>query len=253
MDHISSRLIKALKIVAGKKRINVSDYITERLDREGFARRTLQNRNLKKGEHTRIKIKKKAQPIDKYIYPTEFSILNTVAIPSREIEQDPRIIKDVANQIYESILVQEDRAWKRQADRSPSKPFKNFAEMKSALGKEVPGATWIFGSKAYTKFVANADLDPVSKRQLVKTGKISKLLGLPIHTDFHRSPAVKVLDDDDIYLVGQPKYLGYRQVRKPLKVYKGPDPLGQPNTVFNYNTIQSITLANPNGVVRRKV
>jgi hypothetical protein len=125
--------------------------------------------------------------------------------------------------------------------------------MKNALGKEIPAAKWIMGSKAYTKLITEGDLDPVTKRELVKTGKISQLYGTPIHTDFHRDPNVKVLDENDIYLVGDPKYLGVRQVRKPLKVRKGKDPTGKPQSIVQYDTIQSMTIANPNAIIRRKL
>ena len=246
-------LIEIIEGGADEDQINVADYITDRLDREGFARKTLLNRDLKKGEQGWMKIPKKWYPRDKYRQPSEFQIVNTIGIDNMELAQSPGLKKAVADQIYESILVQEDRLWKKLADESPSRPFTNFQEMKTALGKEIPPSQWILGSKAWSKFVVGADLDPVSKRELVQTGKILKYLGLPIHTDFHREPNVKVLDENDIYLVGEPKYVGVRQVRKPLEVLEGPHPLGKPETVFNYNTIQSITLANPNGVVRRQI
>ena len=129
--------------------------------REGFARKTLLHRNLKKGEISKIKVRKKdvdfavpgasgistSQPRNQYIYPQEYTLSGLASIEDIDIAQDPELLGDAAVDVLENTMVKEDRLWKRMADQvAPVKPFNGFAEMKSALqGKNVPAGMWIMG------------------------------------------------------------------------------------------------------------
>jgi hypothetical protein len=50
--------------------------------------------------------------------------------------------------------------------------------------------------------------DPVSKYEIVTTGKIGNILGIEVFTDSYREPNNKVFDAGDVYLTAPPEYHG---------------------------------------------
>jgi len=253
-------ILNSLKL--GKLSDSLQTMIRQTMDREGFSRKTLKTTTLKKGEPGRIRIKTKdglssaSQVRNKYVSPAEINISGRVAIEDIDAEQDPQLLEDAVHDILEATLVAEDRLWKKSVDASvPTTPFTSFADLTSKLKAQgVPPGMWLFGSSVWAKLQTDSSLDPVSKKQIVDTGKLTRYLGIPIHTDSHRDSNLKVLDANDLYLVGKPEYVGVIQERKPLSIEHGDlHNVGRAEQVLAYSLIESLTIANPKGIVRSKV
>lgn len=265
---LSHRIVAALDF--GQLHTSLPVQISESAMREGFARNTLLHKKLKKGEVGRIRVRKKDVDFvgpgsggiatstvrQNYIYPSEYQLTGLITIDDMDLAQDPELAGDAAIQVLESTMVKEDRLWKKMADKvAPVKPFQNFAEMSAALkANNVPAGQWLFGSNVWAKLITSADLlDPVTKRKLIKTGKIDSLYGAKIHTDSHRDPSLKVLDPDEIYLVAKPAFVGAILDRTPLNVQVGKPASGGTKMGIAFNQISSMAMGNFGTIIHRKM
>lgn len=228
----------------------VETTVTTYLNREGFARKTLQKKPLSKGEEARVRIRKKDVEFSPaggrieqdYAIPAEFTLTGSVAIPDIESVLDPIILAEKIVDLLESSLIKEDQAWKKLADQGVTfagSPQNAVADMKA---QGITPAWWIASTGFLTKLATETDVDPVTKRKLVEEGTLPKIYGAKIHTDAHREPHLQVLGANDIYLVGSPVNLGVRAVRKEFNLEMGAHPEGRAETVMTYTMIEGLVL-----------
>lgn len=134
------------------------------------------------------------------------------------------ILEEKYNEGLEAIMVEEDRFWKRMADElvGVANPLQllvggltpsNLASMIELISQwSIPAGGILTGGAAVRDILVSTAftewLDPVSRMELVMAGRLGMIMGLPISTDFHRTPNLKVLDPDDIYVVATPEYHG---------------------------------------------
>lgn len=244
-------------------------FIRDGLAREGFARKTLVHRTLKKGEIGKISVRKKdvdmsggaaVQVRQHYITPAEFTLTGSAEIEDADFEQDPDILIDTIIQAIESTLVKEDQTWKKLADAAaqvvPDAPLPQLlASMQATLKNQgIPAGMWLFGSGVFAKLVSDSSwLDPATKRQLIKTGKMPHILGASIHSDYGRDESLRVLGPDDVYLVGKPQFVGAILERKPLAITGSSGAaIGRPIVSVFWEAIESMTVANGRGIVKGK-
>ena len=65
--------------------------------------------------------------------------------------------------------------------------------------------------------------DPISKWEIVRTGRIGRLFGLNIITDGWREERLRVLNDGEFFVLGSPEYLGGYTDRGPVEARPADD------------------------------
>ena len=218
----------------------IADEITMKSNRDGFARRFLQYQDLAQGQIPQVRMSRKDIVVsvatgptevatqfvrDNIMYPQEVYISARPYIEQREID---RASGDILEQKYtealEATMVAEDRLWKRAADRlvgvhnphiNVSGAFdpKAFALATSYLQNSgaTPGFA-LLSADLWQDIVANPDwaeiIDPVSKHELLLTGKLGTIHGMEILSDQFRHVSHKVLEKGEFYIVSTPDQHG---------------------------------------------
>jgi len=264
---------------------NISGQITESADREGFMRRLLIRNDLQQGNYPRIRIKKKKvtavvmttesqiQPQfvrDDYLFPPEFTISANIRVEQREINQGSGdILEDKYNEGLESVMVAEDRRWKQLADATVGLEHQlkylagglnptAFAEMRTELNRYAITPMHVVMSADYwNDIIGNSQFsgwfDPLTKYEIVTTGELGQMLGLTFITDGFRQENLRVLEQGDLYLVGDPQMHGGYTDRGPVQsnpVDQYAD--GSPARGWFMFEELSMVIANPRSVIKAK-
>lgn len=205
-------------------------------NREGFMRRFLARQDLKQGQHPQVRMRMKdvtavvaTSPVqlqaalirDNLYTPPEFYISARPFIEQREIEQS---LGDVLEEKYleglEATMVAEDRIWRNLSLQSTgiSNPLTLFSgnmtagglmTLRNQVGRwNIPVTAWLIANDVWTDIVADASfqqvIDPVSKHELLLTGMLGQIFGMSIYSDAYRHPQHKVLDQGEMFVVGDP-------------------------------------------------
>lgn len=212
--------------------------IEDRAERQGLLRRICKGSTVRQGDVPRVELKThQAQAIiatgpsdfgykqlrGRVFTPDEFELKSVVRVSRMDLEQINGDLLDRAQQDgLQSIMVAEDRLWKEAADRAVGmgNPLTYIhgeltPRLLSVLQQQVsawpmPVTTAILASDYWNDIIGNdqftSALDPVSKYELITTGRLGTLLGLDLVTDGFRAPELRVLNDGEIYLVGDQDY-----------------------------------------------
>ena len=214
----------------------LTDELYQAANREGFMRRFLAKQDLKQGQIPHVKMRMKnavatvvtspvqvqAQVVRDNTYtPPEFSLVARPFVEDREIQQS---IGDVLEEKYleaqEGIMVAEDRLWRNLALQTVniSNPLTNIVgnmtagglmTLRNQVGRwNIPVTSWLIANDVWSDIVADtsfqAVIDPVSKYELLLTGQLGVIYGMTILSDAYRHPEHKVLEQGEMFVVGDP-------------------------------------------------
>jgi hypothetical protein len=260
----------------------VAAEIRETTDREGFARRVLQYREIGQGESNEVQIKEKdvicfiavspsqvtANEVrQRRILPPQFHIGGYILIDTGELSQTTGdLLEEKYEEGLEVIMVQEDRLWKRMADQSVNvrnilQNFSTFtpsvfARIIHQVGRwGIPTTTCLFASDLWQDIIANGDFsgvfDPVTKWELLQEGYLGSMYGITMLTDNFRQPNLKVLGNGELYIVGAPINHGVFTMRgtmtaEPINRYAD----GEPKKGWFIDQLLSVVMANPMSVAK---
>lgn len=263
----------------------ITGEITTRVEREGFMRTVLDRQEVAQGQQVRIRVREPnvravlsrgvAQTFpqyvrDKYITADEFHISANPHVDEIELNQGSSdILEDKYFEGLESILVKEDRTVKKLFDTTVG-IYNDITYFATGLTPAILGAsktaleTWRLPA---LNFLFSIDLlndisfgtnfsnyfDPVSKYEIVMTGRIGRLFGMTMITDGYREPTLQVLDSGEYYISSAPNLLGGYTDRGPVKSTPS-DQSGNGIQARGWfmNEIVSMTIANAKAVVKGK-
>ena len=218
--------------------------INETSNREGFARRILEYREVPQGASNEVVVKTKdvvgfiatsasaVTPTEirqRRIILPEFHLNGYILIDTAEIGRGSGdLLEEKFEEGLEAIMVQEDRLWKRMADsasvvRNTNLSFATFTpavfarliDQVSRWG--IPATGCLFSSSLWQDIIANGDfagvLDPVTKWELLQEGFLGSMYGVEMITDNFRQQNLKVLNPGEVYITGAPVNHGVITVR----------------------------------------
>lgn len=239
----------------------IAGKLTEHSDREGFMRNLLLRGEISQGQRPRFEVRTKdARAVkavgpsqtqlsivrDKYIETDEFQIKAQPYVYTNDLNQGSGDLLDNAFlDALEQIFRTEDQtlyAMLRQASGAAaanstiymSGAFSNVYlgdVMNGLTGWGITPSTLLFAHDIMTDIVVQGAFpdnffDPVSKLEIIQTGRIGSLFGMQLITDAHRNPKLRVLSKGEIFGLGTPEQLGGYTDRGPVTSV----PLGPQNT-----------------------
>ena len=213
--------------------------IYETTNREGFARRIMQYKEIGQGEVNQVTIKEKqvvgfiatsasqvmaTEIRQRHVIPPDFHANGFVLIDTRELATATSdILEEKYEEGLEAIMVQEDRLWRTMAlqastVRNTKQYFSTFspavfARMIDQVAQwGIPVTSCLFSSSLWQDIISNTDFagvfDPVTKWELLQEGLLGQMYGVSIMTDNFRQPSLKVLNTGEIFIVGAPVHHG---------------------------------------------
>lgn len=261
---------------------SIAAEVQDRLTRAGFSRRFLARGEVTQGSIPRVRIRQhnvsvvaatgvsqvRSQYVrDKYILPNEFSITGNVMIDAIELNQGSSdLLQEKFLDAQENFMVQEDRVFKRLADTAA--PIHNniqyFAGAMtpaniSAAQNEI--VTWSLSANTMlmaadllpdltTGSAFSTFVDPVSKLEIIQTGRLGTVLGLELVTDGFREQNLQVLTPGEFYVLTSPSYLGAYTDRGPIQA----EPRSNTNDAMGrgwfMGEVMSMAVANAKGVCK---
>jgi hypothetical protein len=260
----------------------LGDEIMETMGRDGFLRKVLMRKDLKKGEIGRLRIRKKdvlayyattdsgtvsSQINQFYLYPDEFYVKAHILIEDRELEQSPGdLLDDKYVDGLEQLMVKEDLVLKSLLDAAaPS--YNNligfstftpavFAEARTQIQQwGNPCATGILAIDLWNDIVSDPEFstyfDPVTKREVIMSGSLGSFFGVNLITDGFRYETLRVLNPGEFYFMAPPNVLGAQTVRKdvttaPINLYL----VGKPERGWFMQKIMGMSIGNGRAVVK---
>lgn len=259
--------------------------ITTRVEREGFMRTLLLRNDVQQGAVPRIRVRtpnvraiRSRGPTqiwpqyvrDKYVNTDEFYITASPRVEEIELAQGSAdTLEDKYFEGLESIMVVEDKTVKSMMDMtvgSYNEPI-YFAgqftpSVLSALKTNIerwrlPVKYTLFDVTLLNDILVGTDFstyfDPVTKYELVMTGRIGRLFGTELITDGYREPTLQVLGAGEIYVTSLPELTGGYTDRGPVN--SRPVDMAEmsvPARGWAMNEIISILLANGRAVAKAK-
>ncbi len=219
--------------------------VQDRNDRQSLLRNLCQAATLRTGDIPRIELKTHncqavvaTGPSDlgwqymrgKVFTPPEFELKSHVRVSKIEMLQLSTDLLDRAQADAQgAVITAEDRLWKNACDQAVGKdnPITYIdgqltpgylSHLRTQLdGWNIPVGNFVMSVDYWQDIIENQDfstaLEPVSKYELIMTGRLATLLGLPIITDGFRDPTQRVLSQGEIYCVAQPDYHGVYTTR----------------------------------------
>lgn len=218
----------------------LSQQVAQYQERAGFMRSLLMHHTLNQGDTPRIPVKTLdataviANGMDnlgfqritqKILNVPEFEIKTNVRVNRLDVEQVNADLLDSAyKQSLEGIVVTEDRLWKDAADKGVGRDNRicylgskltpdSVARLQERVTRwNLPAAKALIANDFWVDIQGGSDwhtaLDPVSKYDLLLTGKLATVHGMELLTDAFRDPNQKVLEAGEIYVLSEPEYHG---------------------------------------------
>lgn len=212
--------------------------IEDRAEREGLLRKVCKGATIKQGDIARVELKQHMAeaiiatgPTDfgyrqlrgRVFTPPEFEIKANLRVSKMDLDQINGDLLDRAQQDgLSAVMVKEDRLWKAACDQSVgvANPITYLngdltPRLLSMLKTQVsswpmPVSTAVMAADYWNDIIGNAEfmsaLDPVSKYDLITTGRLGTLLGMELITDGFRAPEHRVLKDGELYVVADQDY-----------------------------------------------
>lgn len=260
----------------------LGDEILETMGRDGFLKKVLMRKDLKKGEIGRLRLRKKdvlafiatsdsgtvsSQVNQSYLMPDEFYLKSHILIEDRELEQSPGdLLDDKYIDGLEQMMVKEDQVLKSLLDVAA--PAYNdvvgfttftpavFAQARTALQSwGNPCATGIISIDLLNDVLADPEFstyfDPVTKREIIMSGSLGSFYGVNLITDGFRYETLRVLNSGEFYFLSAPNVLGAQTVRKdlttaPINLYL----VGKPERGWFMQKIMGMAIGNARAVVK---
>lgn len=215
--------------------------INQNLSRMGFARNIMRYETLEAGQRPEVYVQTKnvtaavmtgptqaqLQVVrDNTIFPPEVDITARLIVEGRVMNVSREdILQRKFDEGLEQVLVQEDKMFKVGVDTLTSamnqvsthvgltvSPAVFEAGMSMILDWNMPMGSILFASNLWSNFITNRDfedlIDPVTRLEILRTGRIGTWYGFAVMTDGVREPTQKVLDNGDIYFFSTPEYVG---------------------------------------------
>jgi len=256
--------------------------IYETTNREGFARKLVQYDELGQGEVPSVTLKTKdvvayiqnsptetyAHIVrDKHIILPEFNLATRILAANSDLQKSTSdILEEKYEEGLEAIMVQEDRLWRRMAVKAAetTNTVQNFTSLTPAVVSRlleqvtrwgIPPQHLMFSTSMWIDIQSNAEfhtvMDPVTQRELLTDGYLGSLYGTQIYTDNFRQPNMKVLDTNEILVVGAPINHGAMRMRgqltvEPINLY----PQGIDQKGWFFNQIMCLIVSNSLSVAR---
>lgn len=203
-------------------------------NRDGFMRRFLARQELAQGAIPTVRLRMKnvvavtaSSPSkvetqmlrDNYFYPPEFYISSRPYVEKRDIDRsNTDVLEEKYVESMEGIMVSEDRVWKKMATATVGiannqtnmvgtvNPL-GLANLRNQVTRwNIPSAYWLIANDIWSDLIGDtgfqALIDPVSKHDLLLSGELGQILGMTIISDAFRHPQHKVLDQGEMYVVG---------------------------------------------------
>lgn len=252
-------------------------------ERANFMRSLLMPHTLKQGDVCRIPLKQAdvlavvANGMDnmgfqritgKFMDVPEFEVKTNVRVNRLDLEQQSAdLLDDAYQQSLEAFAIKEDRLWKQAADQtignanpltylgSKLTPATLARLAERVSGWNLPTRKAMIANDFWTDIQGSADwataLDPVTKYELLLTGRIATINGMEIMTDAFRDPMQKVMDAGEIYVVSDPVYHGVYTNRGGI-VSTPTDGANSGNTDKGWllSGLYSLTIANTRSVAK---
>ena len=210
-------------------------------NREGFARRFLTKQNLVQGQFPTAKMRMKNQIAviasgpsqcqvqiarDNLFFPPEFYINARPFVEAREIAQSADdVLEEKFTEGLEGVMVQEDRTFLAMctATINTANPLTTISGTftptaaitlrNSIAAWDLPVTEMLIATDIWNDIAGDATnwanvIDPVSKHELLLTGKLGRMYGMDITTDAYRFPEHKVLSRGQIWNFADAKFLG---------------------------------------------
>lgn len=221
--------------------------VSEVGDRTAFARRFLQRVEVPMGQQPKARVRKKQVTAitmvgpsqtrpqyvrDDYQWMVEFDVTAHVWVADNELYLGtPDILDEKFIETQEAISVAEDRYWKMLADEASAIDYNTqymvggvslsaLSAMRRIMGENTLAPTNILMSLSFWSDIMEnfADkFDPVHQYELFSTGELGSIMGLSFLTDGFRHPNLKVLENDEMYLVAAPEFHGAYSDRGPVQ------------------------------------
>lgn len=223
--------------------------IQERLMRDGFMRTVFDRGEAQEGSIPRVRIRTPnvravvsrgpgqtyAQYVrDRYAQVDEFTVSSNVRVMDLEMHQGSGdILEDKFYEAQEQILVAEDRVVTglfRAATgiyNAPTYFSGAFTPTvlqglrQSITDWRLPASTFLFANDILSDLLVGNDFstwfDPITKYEIVQTGRIGSLLGLSLITDGYREENLQVLNAGESYMLTAPNMLGVYTDRGPVR------------------------------------
>ena len=208
--------------------------------KEGFARNLLKREEVQQGTFPVITLAMKnvlasvaVSPTrvetriirDNRYFPQEFYISTRLFVEYKDIYQYPNnILERKYLEGLEGTMVAEDKTWKLMANKTigvsnhltnivGSTTPTTLANLRIQVSRwGIPVTTWLIADNIWSDIIGNTGfqslLEPVSKHELVMTGKLATMLGMDIITDAYRHPQHKVLNEGEMYVIGDTEMHG---------------------------------------------
>lgn len=255
--------------------------LQERLLREGFMRTLFYRANVEEGSIPRIRVRTpnvhaiKSRGVsmhwpqyvrDRYITTDEFAVTATPEVDVLEIHQGSGdLLEDKYFEAQESIFAAEDRTvvgMFRQATGLYNAPVYFAGQFNPAILQAMRTAVTDWVLPAENLLIANDILgdimvgndfsdwfEPITKYEIVQTGRLGRLLGMEIITDGYREQAFQVLNRGESFVTSAPIHTGAYTDRGPVTstpiegANKGTNTRG-----WHLNEYISVVLANAKAV-----
>lgn len=259
--------------------------ITTRVEREGFMRTLLERVPVNQGSVPRIRVREpnvravRSRGVtevwpqfvrDKYVTTDEFYITANPFVEKIELDQGSAdILEDKYFEGLEAILVQEDRTVRNMMDRSVGlynditffagqlTPAVLRAAKTQVERFRLPSVNFLFSIDLLNDLTTGTDFssyfEPISKYEIIMTGRIGRILGLDLITDGYREPTLQVLQQGEFYITTSSNMLGGYTDRGPVD--SRPVDLTDrrvPARGWAMNETLSILIANAKGVQKGK-
>jgi hypothetical protein len=263
----------------------LADELTERMQREGFMRSLFNRGEVAEGSVVRIRMRTPNVTAimsrgigtvypqyvrDKFYNPDEFTIMAKPMVEELDIHQGSgNILEDKFYEAQEKIMVVEDRValnQMRMADgiyNSPIYFVGNFtptimrAMVQSVAEWSLPAQSMLIAQDIMSDFLVGNEFsswyDPISKYEIVTTGRLGSIMGQTLMTDGYREEGLRVVEKGEVFTMTTPQYLGTYTDRGPVSSEpKNGEENGVAAKGWFMKEYVSITLANAKGVVRSK-
>lgn len=239
----------------------IAGRLVEHADREGFMRNLLSRGEVAQGNRPRFEVRvkdaravKAIGPVqtalsivrDKYIETDEFQIKAQPYVYTNDLNQGTGDLLDNAFlDALEQIFRVEDQTLYAMLKNAASAAAANstiymagaFSNtylgdvMNGLTGWAITPSTLLFAYDIMTDIITQGAFpdnwfDPVSKLEIIQTGRLGSLFGMQLVTDAHRHPKLRVLARGEIFGLGTPEQLGGYTDRGPVTSV----PLGPQNT-----------------------
>lgn len=164
---------------------------------------------------------------DIWLWPAEVDVTFRLMIEGKRLNQSREDELQLRyNEGLESILIAEDRGWKRTTDLLIDRegmgtnvvsstgltPAAMKAGMTAITGNGMPVEKIVISGSLWGDVVLDTNfgvlIDPVSRLEILRTGRMGTMFGAEILTDASRDPRQKVLEPNEVYFASSPQFIG---------------------------------------------